>query len=452
MRRAQGIAERIAAERGLPLLQPIRADVLSRRGLVDLVRRKMREETPPEELRAEGVLLERLGMLEDAGDYEEVLYGMLEEQIAGLYDPDDKTLYVLDDMSLAETDLTLWHEIVHALQDQNFHVGERQDELKDDGDRAFAYSAICEGDAVITSTALQTGGWDALRWALPRDLESLRMMVVGLGPPGDVPAALLDLLAFPYIEGVAFVRAHYDRGGVRAIDDLFRRPPLSTEQVIHPEKYGGPDVPVPVRLPAALAALPGHSPAYQDTLGEFIVRVWLALYLPRPDAEVAAAGWGGDRVALMVPAAAPSLPADCIDGATPLDPRLWSCGASPRCGDEPAGPDPTAESQGWLVWTTVWDPPPADGDASATAEAEQFFEAARDAFARRLVMAPSAGSSCRDDHDTCWTARDARTAVALRRSGRLVHVVVSPQGAVPDPLAVLDELAGVAARSAHPDE
>ncbi|NMC69651.1 MAG: hypothetical protein GYA57_06230 [Myxococcales bacterium] len=371
-RRAQEVADRIAAGRGLRPLAPIRTVVLDREKLVEHVRRRLREESPPEEIRAEGTLLERLGLIASADDYEEALYDLYEQQIAGLYDPDDRTTYVLDDLVPAETDLTLWHEIVHALQDQHFAIGERQDALEDDGDRSLAFSAVCEGDATLTSTALQyDSGWPALEWLVPRDLESLRAMVMPIQFAGlGGPSALQEFLSFPYVEGVAFVRGHLDRGGTAAVDALFRRPPESTEQVIHPEKYGGPDAPVRVRFrPGAFA---GWHTAYEDTGGEFVIRLWLGSRLSRSAAAVAAAGWGGDRVLLLVPENAS--PSSCPSGAVPLDDRLWACGAAPDCGGT-AGP-PISRATSWVVWATVWDPAPEEHPQGAAGEAAEFRDAA----------------------------------------------------------------------------
>ncbi|MBN1773047.1 MAG: hypothetical protein JXB32_17405 [Deltaproteobacteria bacterium] len=389
LRRAQEVAERIAEGRGLRPTAPIRTEVLSREKLLEHVRRRLHEESPPEELRAEGVLLERLGLLETAEDYEDALYALYEQQVAGLYDPDDRTTYVLDDLFPAEADLTLWHEIVHALQDQLFCIGDRQEALEDDGDRGLAFSAVCEGDAVLTSTALQYDhGWDALDWLVPRDLESLRSLVMPVqfvGPGSS--SALLEFLSFPYVEGVAFVREHLDRGGTTAIDALFRRPPESTEQVIHPEKYGGPDAPVTVRFRDG--AFPAWHTAYQDTAGEFVVRLWLGSRLSRSVAVSAATGWGGDRMLLLVPQRTVS--ASCLAGASPLDDRLWACGAAPDCAG--AIEPPASSATGWVVWATVWDPAPEEHPQGAAGEAAEFRDAATRALRERLGADPPSGAS-----------------------------------------------------------
>ncbi len=467
LRRAQEVAERIARGRGLRPTAPIRTELLSRATLIEHVRRRLREESPPEELRAEGVLLERLGLLETAAGYEDALYELYEQQVAGLYDPDDRTTYVLDDLFPAEADLTLWHEIVHALQDQLFAIGDRQDALEDDGDRGLAFAAVCEGDATLTSTALQfDGGWAALEWTVPRDLERLRSMVVPLQATGlGATTALLEFLSFPYVEGVAFVREHLDRGGTEAVDALFRRPPESSEQVIHPEKYGGADQPVSVRFHDG--AFPGWRTAYQDTGGEFVLRLWLDSRLARGTATAAAAGWGGDRLALLVPDVA--APPACLSGALPLDDRLWACGAAPDCGEAPRSLASGATS--WVVWATVWDPAPEEHPQGPAGEAAEFREAAVAALRAWLGAEPtgtatpvaaaaggggaegspdagtgaaSSGTAAGGDAEDAtveWTLTGPAGVAGVRHDGRWVWLVLGPPGAGDRTAALLEQVA-----------
>ena len=466
LRRAQEVAERIARGRGLRPTAPIRTELLSRAKLLEHVRRRLREESPPEELRAEGVLLERLGLIETAAGYEEALYELYEQQVAGLYDPDDRTTYVLDDLFPSEADLTLWHEIVHALQDQLFAIGDRQEALEDDGDRGLAFAAVCEGDATLTSTALQLdGGWAVLEWMVPRDLERLRSMVVPMQATGlGATTALLEFLSFPYVEGVAFVREHLDRGGTRAVDALFRRPPESSEQVIHPEKYGGADQPVSVRFREG--AFPGWQTAYQDTGGEFVLRLWLGARLARGTATAAAAGWGGDRLALLVPDV--EAPPSCLSGALPLDDRLWACGAAPDCGG--ATRSLASGETSWVVWATVWDPAPEEHLRGAAGEAAEFRDAAVEALCEWLGAEPTdaatsvaepAGTSAASP-GTCsggdaeeatdeWTLAGPAGVAGVRHDGRWVWLVVGPPGAG-DRTSVLLEQAMAATRPAPPVE
>jgi hypothetical protein len=85
--------------------------------------------------------------------------------------------------------------------------------------------------------------------------------------------------------GRDFARALQERGGWDALRQAWARPPVSTEQVLHPEKYFAGETP---RAPD-----PGHVPAgrlvNEGVLGELLTRTLLG-----PGSEAAAAGWGGD--------------------------------------------------------------------------------------------------------------------------------------------------------------
>jgi hypothetical protein len=68
------------------------------------------------------------------------------------------------------------------------------------------------------------------------------------------------------------------------------------EQVLHPEKYlDRVDEPVEVALPEVGRAMPD----FEGTLGEFLIRVLLRAGPAGESAATAAAGWGGDRYAVL---------------------------------------------------------------------------------------------------------------------------------------------------------
>jgi len=86
------------------------------------------------------------------------------------------------------------------------------------------------------------------------------------------------------------------------LDDLYDDLPRSTEQILHPEKFRAGEEPVTVELPATLASGlgTGWTEAAQDTFGEFQLGVWLRESgITASDASAAAAGWGGDRLAVL---------------------------------------------------------------------------------------------------------------------------------------------------------
>ena len=84
------------------------------------------------------------------------------------------------------------------------------------------------------------------------------------------------------------------------MDGLFANPPDSTEQVLHPDKFASREKPVEVAFPTDLAARlgDGWKVSLEDTLGEVLLEVVLRDGGASATND-AAAGWGGDRVALV---------------------------------------------------------------------------------------------------------------------------------------------------------
>lgn len=402
--------------------------MLDRRGLLDLVEKRMAEEMPVEELRAEETLLKRIGFIDRDVDYENVLREMFREQVAGLYDTEDRTVYVLADLSLPEAMLTLWHEVVHALQDQNFRVGDVQDGLEDDGDRQIAYRALCEGDATITSVLLGGGlgpfGFDLL---VPDDADMLRSMLAVSEETESIPKTLLDVLMFPYVEGVLFVRRKMQADSLTSINDLFRRPPRSSEQVIHWEKYNREDPPAEIRFGDPPPALDGWTVAYDDTFGELGIRIWIEHLTSRNQAEMAAAGWGGDRVALLVPGDG--------DGGKPPSPKEHETAVK----ETPAAP---SIDDVWVLWRTVWDPADVGHEMGSAGEAIEFERAAIRAMDACLCGEPKETAEPPRASPDPWTVDAGPGGVGgVRREGLAVFLAFGPPGRHRDVVPILRSLA-----------
>lgn len=258
---------------------------------------ELAKENPPEVLAATTRLWERLGLLPPGSDLQKLSLELLGASAIGVYFPDRDEMAVIDAAArLRPLDrLTIAHEYTHALQDQHFGLDELPVDDPAEGDRGLAQLAMVEGDA----TQLM------FEWA-QEHLTPLELLSIGVGALDPEQQALLERmppilqrqLAFPYLEGQAFIADVQATGGWRAVDRLWAAPPLSTEQVLHPEKYRAGEKPVDVEVPAAVAALGGGwKEALQDTLGEVNIGVWLAQGQAAGAAPGASEGWAGDRVA-----------------------------------------------------------------------------------------------------------------------------------------------------------
>ncbi|MDX1615530.1 MAG: hypothetical protein R3300_14560 [Candidatus Promineifilaceae bacterium] len=199
-----------------------------------------------------------------------------------------------------------------------------------DGDAALARLAWREGEA-----ALLQRQYAGAYLPDPVDQADLAAALAGAAVtlPADTPPYLRAALAFPFVQGGQFAAALFDQGGWAALDGVDERPPLSSEQILHPDRYLAGDAPRPVTLAAPTAVLSdGWRLAGSDAFGEFQLRHYLQPEISGPALDQAAGGWGGGRYAVYTQADGDGLavllrlawdaPAERAEFASALDTRL----------------------------------------------------------------------------------------------------------------------------------
>jgi hypothetical protein len=109
-----------------------------------------------------------------------------------------------------------------------------------------------------------------------------------------LPTLLRAKLVFPYREGSQFVQWAYEASGLNGINGLFANPPLSTAQVLHPEKFYLRRQ-NPLRIIAwGLMQQMKTAAIIEQTLGEYLTQLILASTLSRSEAARIASAWTGD--------------------------------------------------------------------------------------------------------------------------------------------------------------
>jgi hypothetical protein len=299
--RTDKVAREVAKIRGLPLKKPIPNEVVDKDELRKRLITMAAEDKTAAETVAEGLSLARWGMIPLATDYKALLVDLLTEQIAGYYDPETKKLTISktagDDPAWAE--MVLAHELDHGLQDQSFDLKKFEDLPAGEGDAAIARRALVEGDgvALMVEVMLARSGNPA-PWSNPEVAASIEkaMTVPGNGDGLDkAPLAIRDSLIFPYRAGLSFVAALRRRQPWSAVDAAFAKPPRSTEQIIHPERYLAGDEPVPIEIKQP-TSLRDFTPAQSSVWGELGFTLFLRSHGVNDSAATeAGAGWGGDR-------------------------------------------------------------------------------------------------------------------------------------------------------------
>jgi hypothetical protein len=289
------VNEQVREIRGLDEKTPVEPRIVSPEEMATVVTKSFQEDAPPELIAGYDRLYKGLGLMSADDALSDLYVDLLESQVAGLYVPKDKGLYVVSkEGGVGPVERVFYaHEYDHALQDQNFDLETFTDGLTDQTDRQLARQSLVEGDAYVLMTY-----W-LQQHLTPEELTE----VVAAGSDPEATAALEKIppiiqaqLLFSALQGTQWVIGEQVGGGWEAIDRAFADPPDSTEQILHPEKWASREAPIAVDLPDDLAAAMGDgwSVALEDTMGEHQTSIWL------DSADAAAAvGWGGDRIVVL---------------------------------------------------------------------------------------------------------------------------------------------------------
>ena len=293
------INEQVRDIRGLEEKQPIEPTIVSPDEMSEVLRTSFDEDYPPEQVAADEQLYHGLGLLPKDQKLADAYIDLLSSQVAGLYDPLKKKLYVVSkEGGVGPVEWVYYsHEYDHALQDQNFDLQKIQDGLDDKTDEALARQSLVEGDAYVLMT-----------YWLQQNLtpEEIGQVIQASSDPEAqaalqrIPPIVQTQITFSALQGTQWVAGIQLGGGWGAINAAFAEPPVSTEQILHLEKYSAHEAPIAVDLPDDLASKmgPGWSVVLEDTMGEHQTSIWLGAGVVAAAAD-ASAGWGGDRITML---------------------------------------------------------------------------------------------------------------------------------------------------------
>lgn len=294
---ADVILKEVSRLRQLPVKFPVKKGVKSRAEIQAYVASQIEKQYSGERVRMEERLLKRWGLVPQEMDYRKFATELLSEQVGGFYDPDSHSLFIADWIPLSSQTPVLTHELVHALQDQHFHISHASLNVSGNDDAVLARASVVEGDATAVMMNSMLEPLDGSISDIPELGEALGLLSEGAGATfekfSQAPEILKATMLFPYIRGLSFVAEIRKRGGWPLVNALYKDWPTSSEQILHPEKYIAPrDEPTPVTFSLAL---PGWKKAYENVLGEMFLQGFFKQHLPQK-ALGAAAGWDGDRL------------------------------------------------------------------------------------------------------------------------------------------------------------
>lgn len=355
-RLADEVAREVEQLRGWKFKRPVRKErVPVNRARQDIRRMLLASDRPDHRARLQA-FLRVAGLIPPDCDLLSTSLAVLDQQVAGYYEPLTRTLKLVDRPNplpdFVER-MILAHELTHALDDQYVDLA---DLLKPNGgtqDSEFVATALGEGSA--TSLMLQqmfvaqkSGrfGLADLSQYVAEELDRARTL--------ERLPRYFSAMFGSYIVGTAFlakgelatVLAQPDNRSIgEALVTARRFLPRSSEQLLHFEKYWDPtrrDEPIVVedRSMALWLERPGRRIVHRDTLGELLTAI---LTEPKDSprdlarlqtvgawTNVGAAGWGGDRFYVMTRRSGP----DALAGTKYLQGVWVTAWDTPRDRDE----------------------------------------------------------------------------------------------------------------------
>ena len=296
----------------LPIKHSVKRRLTSREEVVAYLKKNMAEDKDVQRLRRTELVLKKFGLLPKDFDLQTFLVSLLEEQVAGYYDANTKTVNLLDWVLPELQRPVLAHELTHALQDQNFGLDKWLKKGSDDIDskknltpdditkdeNSEARQAIVEGQAMVTLL-------DYMLAPLHRNVADSPEIVDMLnedmqtGTPESVqyknaPIFLKESLTFPYRYGVQFEAAVLRaQGKAKAFSVPFENPPRTSREIMEPKTYlAGEHIP-PLPLPDFKKIFKDYDRFDIGAIGEFDVDILAEQYAGKDVANQIYPNWRG---------------------------------------------------------------------------------------------------------------------------------------------------------------
>ena len=289
----------------LPIKEPLKKSLRSKQEIRDYLIREEKEDRTDQERYADSKTLQAFGLIPKDFPLDAFMLDVLTDQVAGLYDPKAKEFYIADWIPADEQREVMSHELTHALEDQSFHIDPWIKAARPNDDAELAREAVSEGSALAAMVDYtmrdQSVG--------VRDLPDVSL-IIRSGAVAEMdkdpklskaPGYIRDELLFPYLAGTGFsqqfLKAH---SGWKDLHLIFQNPPVSTQQIIHPELYLSNVKPEAVVLPDWKNLAPDDWKLLEENvLGEFGLGEVLKQFLGQQRADMISSAWKGDRYALF---------------------------------------------------------------------------------------------------------------------------------------------------------
>jgi len=294
--RVADLARFVEDERGLTFDHPVFVDFLAADAYTDQTTDDEATAPASEQARLDrfGAELRALGVASGDLDLFAALNQVSDGGTLAFYDPTDQRVRVRGTTMTVGLEVTIVHELTHALQDQHFDLERLYDDELDTG-ASTAFRGLAEGDALRVEEAYMA---DVLTEAERQayDEEYAEELATSEQATADVPPFVSATFGAPYALGQPFTLMLTNRDGNEGVDRAFETPPSTEEHLFDPASFlaeEGADRGVELGF--------GDDAELLDE-APFGATSWYLFLAERIDPKVAfeaALGWNGDRFAAV---------------------------------------------------------------------------------------------------------------------------------------------------------
>jgi len=287
---------------GWKILKKVPAEMLGKDKFRTYVEKRMKETSSAGERRAEELTLKMFGFIPQDFDLAKETVDLVSEQAAAFYDYNKKRLFIVDSTAEGpEQRIALVHELAHALADQHHPLGKYLRKGSPDDDASTARQAVMEGQATWLTWAyvakLNGGKAEVPQTMIDQLTKSTNSDSSEFPVFSKAPLYLRESLVFPYNEGLKFEDAVFHKLGRDGFDAVFERPPLSTQQILHPETYFENRKPADTQTPSQETLFGKQKRQFrtlaEGSLGELDFSMLLRQYVSEKVGVDAASHWRG---------------------------------------------------------------------------------------------------------------------------------------------------------------
>jgi hypothetical protein len=282
----------------LPIREPIKKKLVNRDEVVAFIQKHMMEDKDAQRLERSALILKKWGLLPRDFELQPFLLRLLREQVEGYYDPETKTVNMLDWVEPEQQHPVMAHELTHALQDQSFDLEKymkagdidlatmKNDPTPDDivnDEAGSAHQAVVEGQAMVVSIDYELAAVHQSVADSPEIVEALKnTMIQGTSDSVEfrsAPLYIKEALTFPYRYGLDFEAELLTKyGKEKAYAGVFQKPPRTTREIMEPTAYLSGEKLEPMTLPDFKNDFKNYDKFDVGAVGEFDVAILIEQY------------------------------------------------------------------------------------------------------------------------------------------------------------------------------